>query len=37
MILTNHPSFFEELGITSFTTQQFLNLMYYFYVVEIIT
>lgn len=22
MILTNHPSFFEELGLTSFTTQQ---------------
>ena len=21
MILTNHPSFFEELGLTSFTTQ----------------
>ncbi|MDD3129953.1 MAG: hypothetical protein PHW21_06255 [Candidatus Izemoplasmatales bacterium] len=22
MILTNHPSFFEELGLTSFTTLQ---------------
>jgi hypothetical protein len=22
MILTNHSSFFEELGLTSFTTQQ---------------
>lgn len=22
MILTNHPSFFEEIGLTSFTTLQ---------------
>ena len=25
MILTNHSSFFEELGLTSFTTQHILR------------
>jgi len=27
MILTNHPSFFEELGLTSFTTLQPVGLL----------